>query len=143
MYEQINTIFRTAINNAAFSYLGNILPVYFQGDWGSDDGAHVRAKLFTNEENYREVGSFEANPALDVSGFYQVGFFLPSSDNGLEYSLNALTDDLRVAFKRQGFMSGSLKMEYLSTTRNEQLRIDGHETITCRVNFRAFTCVDV
>lgn len=142
MYAKITEIFRTALNNAALSYRGDVMPIYYQGKWGTDDGAHIRAVMFTNEPEYREVGSFDGNISRDVTGFYQVGFFLPSSDKGLDFSLATLVDQLDSAFKRQGFVD-DVKMEYLSITREQPLRIDGHETMTCRINFRAFDCVSV
>lgn len=141
MYQEINTIFRTALNAANLSYYGQELPIYYQGDWGSDDGAHIRAVMFTAEPDYREVGSFKGNVARDITGYYQVGFFLPSTDKGLDFSLNKLAGELDALFKRQGFISGDIKMEYLSVTREQPLRIDGHETMTCRINFRSYECV--
>lgn len=142
MITEINTIFRTALKNSLIEYRGVVMPILFQGEYGEDAGAHLRGLLYTNEPTYPEVGSYHGEIIENITGYYQVGIFLPISDKGLDYSINEISDQVRANFKRQGFFD-SIKMEYLSVNRETQTRTDGHEVLTCRVNFRATQCSSV
>lgn len=137
MYSEINTHFRTKMNNATFLYNGNALPLIWESDVDGFDGAYIRMALNTNQPSSSEVGYAGAE---EVTGFYQVGFFVPASDKGIDFSLNNLADQLRVEFRRQSIVDGDLKVEYLDVERNTPLRIDGMYSCTCRINFRIFAC---
>ena len=123
--------------NNPIDYNGNDLPVYFSGDWEEDQGAHVRCIVYSNEPESSEIG-YDA--AESVTGFIQLGVFLPASDRGLNFTLNEIPDQFRRIFRRSSFVEGNLKIEWLNVAREEPLRIDGHYSITARVNYRYFHC---
>lgn len=138
MYLEQNSIFRAKINSESFMYQGSQLPVYYSGQWEDDDGAHIRILVHVNEPTSTEVG-FDA--ARNLTGFIQIGLFLPSTDRGLDYSLNELASQIDVAFKRQSFVDGNFKVQWLGTTKGDEVRILGHYTATVLVNFSNFTCL--
>lgn len=137
MYSEFNTIVRKKLNAASFDYNGNDLPVYFTGEWESDQGAHVRSLVFSNQPEAQEVG-YSATES--VSGYLQLGIFLPTSDKGLDYSLNDLASQVHSEFQRGSFVDGEFKAEWLNVQRENPVRIDGHMIITMRVNYRYFYC---
>ena len=137
MFSGFNTIVRTKLNASSFNYQGNKLPIYFSGDWESDEGAHIRSLVFSNEPQASDVG-FDA-PEY-VTGYIQLGVFLSATDKGLDYSLNDLASQIHNQFRRGDFVDGDYKVEWLNVQKGEPVRIDGHFTITMRVNYRYFHC---
>ena len=137
MYLGFNTIARKKLNSASFQYNGSELPIYFSGDWEEDKGAHIRTLIYSNEPEATEVG-FSAPE--NVTGYIQLGVFLPATDKGLDYSLNELASQIHTEFNRSNFVDGSYKVEWLNVQRENEIRIDGHYTVTLRVNYRYFHC---
>ncbi|AUR94742.1 tail-completion protein [Vibrio phage 1.198.B._10N.286.54.F4] len=137
MYLGFNTLVRSKLNDASFQYNSDELPIYFSGQWETDQGAHIRALVFSNEPDATEFGF---NAAEEVTGFVQLGVFLPATDNGLDYSLNELASQVHSEFNRSSFSDGEYKVEWLNVQREPEIRIGGHYTVTLRVNYRYFYC---
>ena len=137
MYLGFNTIIRTKLNAASFDYNGNQLPIYFGGDWKTDEGAHIRTLVYSNQPEAEEVG-FSAPES--VTGYLQLGVFLPATDKGFDYSLNELASQVHSEFQRSSFVDGDYKVEWLNVQKEPETRIDGHMTVTLRVNYRYFHC---
>lgn len=137
MYLGFNTLVRSKLNDASFQYNSDELPIYFSGQWETDQGAHIRALVFSNEPDATEFGF---NAAEEVTGFVQLGVFLPATDNGLDYSLNELASQVHSEFNRSAFSDGEYKVEWLNVQREPEIRIGGHYTVTLRVNYRYFYC---
>lgn len=135
MYSELNTLLRKSVNNNTFTYQGAALPVYFSGEWENDKGAHVRVLTDTGTPESAEVGFYAS---VNTTGMIQLGFFLPATDKGTDYALNELASQVYTAFRRQSFVDGNFKVEWLSVERGDVMRIDGHNTVTVRVGFRVF-----
>lgn len=137
MYSEINTELRKLVNAATFNYQGSPMKKLFLGEWDTDEGPHVRVMFHQNRPGSREVG-FDGYQ--DLTGYIQVGFFIPATDKGINYSLSDLSGQLFEQFKRSSSVTGDLKIEILDVQKNDDVRIDGHFTNTSLVNFRIGHC---
>ncbi|MGB1320885.1 MAG: hypothetical protein ACPG5L_08135 [Vibrio gallaecicus] len=137
MYSEINTELRKLVNAATFNYQGSPMKKLFLGDWDEDEGPHVRVMFHQNRPESREIG-FDGYQ--DLTGYIQVGFFIPATDNGINYSLSDLSGQLFSQFGRSSTVVGDLKIELLDVQKNDDIRIDGHFTNTSLVNFRIGHC---
>lgn len=124
-------------NFSHLEYLGSNIPVYFPGEWESDNDPHLRSLVFSNEPDATEVG-FSAPE--NVTGYIQLGIFLPATHGGLDGALAELASKVHTEFQRSSFVDGDFKVEWLNVQKGEPVRIGGHFTITMRVNYRYFHC---
>lgn len=136
-YQEFNNVVREKYSNLQLTYRGINIAKYHNEEFEQDNGAHSRLVTFINEPTATEVG-FDA--AEEMTGFIQIGIFLPTSDKGLNFSLNDMARQVNIAFPRSDFVSGGLKVEWLNVQREQPIRVGGHYTVTMRVNFRVFSC---
>lgn len=137
-YGDINTELRKLINAATFEYNGQPMDKFYLGEWGEDDGAHVRVLFHENTPDARELGE---GGYQDNTGYIQVGFFIPATDKGINYSLSNLSQQLYDQFKRKNIPNSSdIKLQITSVERGDDVRIGGHFTNTSRVNFTVGHC---
>lgn len=137
-YGDINTELRKLVNAATFEYRGQQMKKLYLGDWDNGEGPHVRVLFHENTPDARELGD---EGYQDNTGYIQLGFFLPSTDRSLNSSLSNLSQQLYEQFKRKSVANtADLKLQILSVEKGDDVRIDGHMTVTCRVNFTVGHC---
>jgi hypothetical protein len=136
-YRDFNTVTRKKYNDLSLLYNGVEIEKYYMVDFEEDTGAHSIIVSHINEPDSTEVGY---NAGEQLTGFLQIGVFLPTVDKGLSYSLDDLASQIDTQFPRSGFIDGDLKVEWLNVQRGDPARIGGHMVITMRVNFRVFAC---
>lgn len=135
-YTAFNTIVRKKYNALTLLYNSNAIPKYFNEEFEKDTGAHSRLLTYINEPDATEVGF---NATEQLTGYIQIGVFLPRSDAGLNFALNDLASQIDLAFPRSNFIDGDLKVEWLNVEREAPIPVDGHYVVNLRVNFRCFS----
>ena len=137
-YGDINTELRKLVNAATFEYRGQQMKKLYLGEWDDDDGPHVRVMFHENRPDARELGN---EGYQDNTGYMKFGFFLPATDKGLNFSLANLAQQLSDQFKRNNIPNVSdLKLQILDVEKGDNVRIDGHFTNSCLVNFTVGHC---
>ena len=137
-YSDINTELRKLINAAKFEYLNKPMKKLYLGQWDDDSGPHVRVLFHENTPDARELGfeGYQSN-----TGYIQVGFFVPATDRGINYSLADLSQQLADQIKRGNIENtSSIKLQITSVERGDNVRIGGHFANTSRVNFTVGHC---
>jgi len=136
MYSELNTIIRTKINSLVATYSEDTLPIYHFGDQTEDiEGAHIMCSYHTNEPNSEEVGF---STSQQLTGYIMVGVLLPTADNALAYASSLISSQIYNHFQRSAEVTGNIKFEILSVTKNDPIRDGGFFVQNCVVNFRAF-----
>lgn len=129
------------MNNGGLSYRGKALSIYHTGDMEEPQGPHIRTLLYTNRYDYKEVGSNLQNAPRDITGYYQVGIFIPTSDKGIDCTLCEMEDSIDSLFRRSSFSVDGVRMQYLDTECRQRQRVDGYYVATCLINFTAYQCI--
>ncbi|CAH9016322.1 putative tail-completion protein [Vibrio phage 242E40-1] len=137
-YGDINTELRKLVNAATFTYNGQPMKKLFLGDWDADEGPHVRVAFHVNRPDSRELG-FDGYQ--DLTGYIQVGFFIPATDKGINFALSDLSQQLSEQFKRSNVVNqADAKIQITDVQKNDDVRIEGHFTNTSLVNFTIGQC---
>jgi hypothetical protein len=137
MFSEFNTIIRTKVQSLTLLYKGNAIPIYYEEDINNDKGAHALVLTVINEPISNEVGFAGAET---LTGFVQFQIQVPTKDNGINFALSDLSSQLYSQFPRSNFVDGDFKVEWLNVQKEPNVREGGHYSVTCRVNFRTFSC---
>ena len=131
---ELNTYFRTLLNNSGITYQGSVIPVHFQFDQVSGNSAYIVGSIFTTQPQQLEVG-FTAKQ--EIQGYYNVAVYLPATDMGLDWAVNNISDQISIAFPRGSAVLECGKIEITDIETITPTRQDGQVLAVMRVNYRA------
>jgi len=138
MYSDINTLLKTEIESKNITYRGSNLDQIWISDQHTENGAYVQVSTEFADPVSQEVG-FDASQ--NIAGFIQFLVKLPTSDKGLNFSVNDIAQQYFVAYPSQSKTVNNLTIEYLPTGRPIEGREEGFYTVTVRVSFNIYYCV--
>ncbi len=138
-YIELNNEFRAKLNAATITYQGNQMPIVFGGDISAGQGAFLYCRLITNDPVPQEVGEFTIE---EITGYYQVDIYIPSTDQGIDYSQHDVASQISALFPRVRF-GANVSIIPVGTGSNEGLRVEGSWVKSVRVNFRVKVCAEV
>ena len=142
MYLELNNIFRSAINSTDIEYTDNanvtaIIPVYYATEYEDATGAHAIASVYQNPPASTEIG---VGGARNVTGYIQFLIKVPTTDNGIDWSLSDMSNQVDSQFPRENFIVDDIKVEWLEVEQAVKTRINGFSSVTMRVQFKAHAC---
>ena len=137
MFSEINTIFRKKVNGLAITYKGQPIPIYYDDENVTPEGAHIIYNDASGDVLATEIGNLGAQT---IESFLQFKVKLPLSDSGLNFETSAIASQFYTQFPRGGFVDGNVKVEWLSVQKPLTVTIDGYRAITVRIDYKLFSC---